>query len=238
MKQNLQNDMFDAMLRSAFQERRQQGDRELLTEQELREQDIEPQQFSPAFERKMRKLIKKVERREWRRMHRKTMQCAAALFAVMILTGGVLVTKVDAVRIPVMNFVINVSEEFSDIQVVDSERKLELSEASNDYLPCYVPEGFSVEFVEEYSDTWIVQYTDRIGEYYSIDFYRSAINGSMDTEGATVTEQKINGYPALIIDKKDYLTVVWCPDGSEYIISGTISMEEVNSILSSIKSFS
>lgn len=238
MKKELKEEMFDAMLRSAFHDHAATMEPELETEAELRAQGIEPHVFSTEFEREMKKLVKKTQRKTWRTGHRKGFQRAAAMFALVILTGSVLVTQVDAVRVPVMSFVISAHEKFSEIQVVDPGDTLELSEASNDYLPSYVPEGFFVEFVEEDKNTWIVQYSDGMGGYYSIDFYRSVVGSSMDTENATIKEKIINGYPALIIEKEGILTVDWCPDGNEYIISGTIPLEEICFILNSIEKFS
>lgn len=55
MKKELQDEMFEAMLRSALRDHREE---ELLTEEKLRAQG-EEHQFSPEFERKMEKLIKK-----------------------------------------------------------------------------------------------------------------------------------------------------------------------------------
>lgn len=235
MKQNLQNEMFDAMLRSAFQERRQQGDRELLTEQELREQDIEPQQFSPAFERKMKKLIKKVGRREWRRTHRKTMQHVAALFAVVFLTGGILMTKVDAVRVPVGNILFTIGEEFSTIQVQQERPTQTISKKFAEYLPTYIPVGFFVESVDESKHECYVSYSDGGERYYSVDFYASARGGAVDTEDSIITEIEIRGYPAIMLQKAERTMLLWYPANHEYFIVGNVPREELFAVLESIE---
>ena len=235
MKQELKNEMFDAMLRSAFQDYAKAAKPELETREELRARGVELHAFSPEFEGKMKKLIRKTKRKAWWRDHRKRIQHTAAMFVALIAAGGVLVTQVDAVRIPVVNFVISVSEKFSEIQIGSSGENSALSEKFQDYLPTYMPEGFVVESVEETENTFSVLYTNESGGQYSIDFYVSAAGGAIDTEEATVMEEKIHGYSALMIQKEDQIMVFWYPSGHEYIIAGTISKEDILSILNSIE---
>lgn len=83
MKQKLQDEMFEAMLRSAFQDHREEE--ELPTEEELRARGVEPHQFSPEFERKMEKLTKEMRRKERRNGQSKWFQRTAAVFAALIL---------------------------------------------------------------------------------------------------------------------------------------------------------
>ena len=82
MKQELQDEMFEAMLRSAFQDHREEE--ELLTEEELRAMGVEPHSFSPAFEQKMKKLTKEMRRKERRNGQSKWFQYTAAVFAALI----------------------------------------------------------------------------------------------------------------------------------------------------------
>ena len=85
MKQNRNEDQFDAMLRSAFHDHAKTMERELETQEELQAQGIAPHQFSPEFERKMKLLTKKTKGNVWRGPKSKWGQYIAAAVAVVMV---------------------------------------------------------------------------------------------------------------------------------------------------------
>lgn len=80
MKQKLQDEMFEAMLRSALRDHREEA---LLTEEELRAQGMELHRFSPEFEQKMEKLIRKASKKERRMQRGKRGWRIAAMFTTV-----------------------------------------------------------------------------------------------------------------------------------------------------------
>lgn len=232
MKQNLQDEMFEVMLRNAFQDHREE---DLLTEEELRAQGVEPHQFSPEFERKTEKLIKRTGRKQWRETHRKGLRHLAAMLAVVFLTGGILITQVDALRVPIGNLIITIGERFSEIKADDSEQRTVLSEKFDSRLPTYMPEGYFVESVEEGKDDCTVFYRNDSDGYYSVLYYANVVDAAIDTENAEIFEQEIRGQSAVISEKNGKTIIVWYPNGHEYIIEGKISIDEMIFILESIE---
>lgn len=239
MKQGLKNEMFEAMLRSAFQEHREEE--ALPTEKELQDMGVEPHQFSPEFERKMEKFLRKAQRKERRLSHQKRFHHVAAVFVAVILAGSVMVTKVEAIRAPIMNVIITMGERCAEIRLQEQAEKQVISETYDGQLPQYMVPGFCIEAVEEEADQVNVRYVaeDESGDFYSLTFAPVSGSASYDTEDAVVTEIEIQGYPAVLIEKtKDeevYTQVVWFPDGGEYHISGYISTEEAMQVLESVE---
>lgn len=227
MKKELQEELFESMLRSAFQEK--------VNAQEL--EDVPPHKFSPEFERKMQRLVRRTERRTWRQTHRKTLQRVAAMFALAVVLGGVLVTKVDAVRVPVLSFVFTIEEKFSQIDIVGNKEPSPLSGDLQDFLPSYVPDGFWLDSVEEESDQFFVSYMAGDGRGYYVNFRASSEGCSVDTEDATTEQREINGYPGIIIQKDGENMILWYPNAHEYFVAGTIPLEELFRIIDSIKIF-
>lgn len=80
MTQKLQDEMFEAMLRCALQDHREEA---LLTEEELRAQGAELHQFSPQFEQKMEKLIRTTSKKEQRKQRGKRGWRIAAMFTTV-----------------------------------------------------------------------------------------------------------------------------------------------------------
>lgn len=241
MKQKLQDEMFEAMLRNAFQDHHEEET--LSPEEELRVMGVEPHQFSPEFERKMEKLIRKARRKEWREKHRKGIRQLAAIVAVVFLAGGILVTQVDAIRVPVMNVIITIGERCSEIGLQEPEKKQVVSGKYDDYLPQYILPGFCIESVTEEEDLVRVHYVaeDESGDFYSVTVAPVASSSSYDTEDAEVTEILIQGYPAVLIEKmrngEPYTQIVWFPAGGEYHLSGYLLGEEAIQVLESVKKF-
>jgi len=232
MKRRTQEEMFDLMLRDAFREDLQNDEPELSAREEP------PVSFSPEFEGKMAKLIRKSRRAEWWQRNRGRVQRTAAMFAVVIMVGCLLVTKVDAFRVPFLELVYTVREEFTSFDIVDHEEQGPVSESIEDFVPTYVPDGFHIKSVDEDENSFFISFIDEKDDYYSIDFYRSARSSAIDTEDATMEELEIIGYPGFVVKKDGDITVVWYPENSQYIIGGTISENEIYSILGSIKKFS
>ncbi len=228
--------MFETMLRNAFQDHHEEDP--LFPEETLREKGVELHQFSPAFERKMEKLLRKARRKEWRAKHRKGLRQLAAMVVLVFLGSGFLVTQVDAIRIPVMNIIITVGDHFSEITLKDTATQAVPSKAFRSHLPTYIPDGFYVESINESKDSCMVFYEDNNNGYYSIDYYISPLDTSIDTENATLSELEIRDCPAVVSEKDEVTIIVWFPHGHEYILSGSISLDEMIQILGSIEDIS
>lgn len=243
MKQELKNEMFETMLRGAFQDYAKTAAPELETREELQARGVELHSFSPEFEGKMKKLIRKTKRRAWWSDHRKRIQHTAAAFVVLIVAGGVLVTQVDAVRIPVVSFFISVSEKFSEIQIGSSAESPMISERFDAYLPTYWPEGFVVESVNEGKDSIEVQYAkdDGSGYFFVLTLSATSKGGAYDTENAEICKRSIQGYPAVLIEKvkegNEYTQIIWTPKNGEYYIAGYLPAEEAVQMLESVQNF-
>lgn len=232
MNRHTREEMFDLMLRDAFREDLQKEEPVLSAREEP------PVSFSPEFQRKMAKLIRKAQRAEWWQRNRGRVQRTAAMFAVVIMIGGLLVTKVDAFRVPFLELVYTVREEFTSFDIVDHGEQISVSRSIEDFMPTYVPDGFQMKSRNGDENSFFISYIDEKDDYYSINFYRSARSSAIDTEDATMEEFEIIGYPGFVVKKDRDITVVWYPENSQYIIGGTISEKEIYSILGSIKNFS
>lgn len=85
MKQERNEDQLDAILRSAFRDHAKTMERELETKEELQAQGMPPHQFSPDFERKMKRLARKTKGNLWRGPKSKWGQAIAAAGAAVVI---------------------------------------------------------------------------------------------------------------------------------------------------------
>lgn len=210
----------------------------LQTEAALRADGIEPHVFSPSFERRMEKLLRRQRRAAWREKHQKMVGRMAASAALVIGVAGVTVCSVDAFRVPVMRFVLDLTGLHSNV-VIDEVGQTEQPPVSKEIkarLPRYVPAGFALEAVQEYTgEGFSAQYSNGDGSFYGVRFNDVLSNAAIDTENAEVEEICIQGFPALIAEK-DGRTMISCGiNGHAYYLTGYLSREDAIKILESVE---
>lgn len=235
MKDTSKEELFDNMLRMALKEYIEDTEPELKTESELKEAGIPLPEFSSRFEHRMNRLIRKEHRKEWWKKHGKSTKRLVASMILAVVIGGAAIFNVDAFRIPIVSFFMNLKEDHSVIEVNGGESKPILSKKFQEYLPSYVLEGFAVSKVEEDADAFYVEYSNGEGKMYMLDFKMTASSGAIDTEKADLDEQEIQRYPAVISKKDSQIVAVWMPAGHKYNLCGDITRDEAIRILSSVE---
>lgn len=226
---------FERLIGLALDAEVESAEDSLKTEEELRASGIEPHTFSLEFERKMEKLLRQQRRAAWRIKYKKTIKRMVVSAALLVLIAGITIFSVDAFRVPFMRFVLDLTGTHSDI-VVEPKDKPAISEEFDPYLPSYVPEGFSVDTVQEYKGEGIsISYTNGDGLFYGLRFNYQLSDSAIDTEDAQVEEITIKGFPALLTEK-DGRTMLSCGmNGQAYYVTGYISKDDAIKILESIQ---
>lgn len=225
---------FERLIELALDAQVESSDDPLRAEEELRVDGIEPHTFSPAFERKMERLIRRQRRAAWCEKHGRTVKRIAASAALFVVVAGVTVLSVDAFRVPVMRFVLDLTGTHSEI-VIDTE-KTSISKEFDPYLPSYVPAGFTVGTVQEYEGEGIsIEYVNEDEQFYGLRFDYVLSGASIDTEDAQIEEITIQGFPALVTEKKGRMMISCGINGHAYYVTGYISKEEAIKILESVQ---
>jgi len=188
----------------------------LTPEYETAMQDVaDEHEFSPKFEKKMKKLISRRNKPYYRIINTagKRTACAAV---IVLVASSVTIMNVDALRNAFSNFFVSTYEKFSTVQPVeDNTAPITLEET---YEITYNLNGFEIIYDEydEYSN--VIYYNkDDIVIYFkqcTKDMYDSDVN----TENAEILTVDINGHEAIyFIDNNDYYHIIW--DNGDYIIS-------------------
>ena len=176
------------------------------------------------LDRKCRALIDgtfaKMERKtRLKRIVRSAAKAAAVLFVVL----GVMATtvmSVDALRVPVINFIMDQSGRFSTIKtddaITDDLDNLDILQR----LESCLPDGFQ-EVQRINTDHYIsVAYVNDEEHSISLNGVPASDKSIIDTENAKYSDVQINGYSAVFLEK-DKLTVIWSDQKSQrvYIFS-------------------
>lgn len=167
-------------------------------------------------------------------------QIAAIVIALVALAGSVAIAASDAVRVRVMQMLINIEEQYTEIKLVEDEAaSFDVPAGWNgDYFPSHLPGDLELLHIGGASEVNYVEYVSiRTGtialRFQELD--RSA-EAHVDTEEAALDEVAINGQNGYIVVKDSTVQIFWT-DGYKYFLLATknIGKEETLFIAESVK---
>ena len=132
--------------------------------------------------------------------------CKAAVIAMVIL--GVfsgLVLSVDALRVPVLNYLVSHTEILSLIQFDEPDR----TEQAVDSVDDLMPDGYSKVYSEVVDGLPSIMYTNNLGGTVLFDATRTEGTYIFDSEDAIVKEIAFLDFPAVYISKDSRLQLLW-----------------------------
>lgn len=195
--------------------------RQALTEALMQEYEIdvpvsEEHTFSPEFEKKMKKLIKR-RNKPYYRMINTVGKRIACISVLILVASSLMIMNVDALRNLFSDFFVNTYEKYSRIRPIeDDTAPVTLEEI---YKITYNINDFRTDYYEEneYSRkiTYIKDDTVTVIDFWQ--YTKKTFNPSTNTEGAEIQTIDINGHEAIyFIDNHDYCNIIW--DNGDYII--------------------
>ena len=232
--QSLKENVFDALLKTAFEEYSRAELDKLPSDAELRAM-YPPQRELP---KKLRRLEKRYARREPAVLFYFKRVCVILL--VTLVAGTAILSTQPSVRAAITNTVVNWFEKYVEIIFVDNslEGETELETFKTEKLQVgYIPEGY--ELTDEEDDTFI-----NYKVYYNgsnslcIDLYESdGTAPGYDTEHFECEEGYINGLRAYYFKGIDHFYNMIIFGNSEYFVSiaGELEFDEMVKVAENIK---
>lgn len=188
--------------------------------------------FSPQFEAKMEKLIAKEKNSFWRITNTPRKRLAVILVAIMILFTTA--CGVDAIREPIVNFIMEVADTFYDF-IYNGEVT---NTISYEYQLVPVPDGFEEVSVERTDPTVIRTYIDGSGN--QIVLSQNISDGTtvaIDSEKGTITTVTVNNIEAVIYEYDNVAQAIWSSDSYVFFLTyyGDIEINAMQDLISSVK---
>lgn len=226
MDKKSKEDIFHLLVKAAIQE-------DIENSEEIQNEcELEEHVFSDNFNNKMNQLFKKERHKQWRKKHGRRLCKAGAIAASITIVSSILVTSVDALRLPISSFLWHITEKYTDI--TPRKTNYNISKEKQKYMPEFIPDGFVITDVDEQRDEVCVTYENDEGKVYIFDFWMRIPDTAVDTENATVEEVTIKDIPATVVVKQDRTYIIWLFHGHQYSVEGYITREEGIDILKSI----
>lgn len=184
------------------------------------------------------KMLKSQKKKAKRMAAAKRIANKAAMVTIVFIIGLVLATfSVDAIKIGVLNFLIETTQRYTSIQVggvVDKEEKVTIPWSSY-YLPEYIIDGYSLSSVQEFSDIRLIYFQNTNGEVIKFSQSFDNDNYQIDTENTEATEVMINGAKGILVDKDGVVTLLWNNSDYTFYLTGKADKEEIVKMAESIK---
>ena len=183
--------------------------------------------FSLGYKRKMAQLIKRQKRPYWKYVNTVGKKIAAFALVFMMLFG--LSMSIEAVREPVVRFVVSVFDRFSELFVDKSETII----APDKIEEVFTITGLPSEFKETFFDlTKTHVETEWSDGKKKISLYQSIMNSKItfDTETPNITKICIDGVEIYYMYKNNKTQIFWRDSSYIFIIEYTDFVSEENVI--------
>jgi hypothetical protein len=197
---------------------------EALTEME---EKSEPYDFSSTFILKMEKLIH-MQKKSYYLLINTISKRAAIIVLIILVTLFSTVFSVKALRDPTVNFIVHVYETISTIifGTEDNQNDTYPGVIEEYYEPVFVPDGFEIEEKRNVPLLYQIEYYDKNdGDLLYEQFSIKSAHFSIDTEGVSYENIKINGFSGIYYSNKGYQNYIWSDGRYGYCISGNIPRE-------------
>lgn len=185
-----------------------------------------------AAEKKKSKII------HFRRSIPRIIEVAACLVLVMGIAAPFAIANVEAIRVKVMELLIDIQEDHTALQFVENEDAAFYVpvEWQGNYYPTFIPEGFMLEDINMLGDeaTFVNQNGDSIsyGEYDADDCV------DINSENASLSYTTVNGANTFVVEREDYVILSWNTEEKFFVIIADTTVEEALSIAQSVRRIS
>lgn len=224
---------FDKLISVAISQISDDDNVELKTDEELRSEGGSAHEFSPAFEKQMKKLIRENQKQQFTTYRKKFRSRIRIAILAAILVCAAMMFSVSAFRTSIINFIFNSGGKSSTFTFNDVSPSI--SDTFDKYLPTYIPQGFAIDSIREIpKENIYIQLTNGNGTYYEVQCELHSSHLSIDTENGQITELKINNAYVTISERKDRIIAIYTINNIFYSISGNITKDVIIKILESI----
>ncbi|HZK35296.1 MAG TPA: DUF4367 domain-containing protein [Bacillota bacterium] len=191
--------------------------------------------FSRDFEKKMANLIKRQKKPYYSLVDTIGKRVAVIVLAIFLALAGT-VFSVEALREPVIDFVTEIYEMFTNIIFEDPEGG-DFYKTETYYAPRYIPQGFILEDTQTTRIYSRYVYTNSRGDFITynqliLDHYTIMV----DTEATYSEPINIGGLDGLFYENKNNNNLVWNDDIYVYQLTAplTINLDELISMALSL----
>ena len=216
----------DALIRLALLELEQEAAQRLIDDIESGKSEIKAEELDAALDVAQQSAYRRISRKfrvaRAARFARHTLPRIGVAAAALVLTFFVALTTavatVESVRVSLMNFLINIEKEYTELSLGQSEDGFFVpGDWQGGYFPSYIPEGYALSSVSGASGTNSAIYVNEENDFLLFEEYDVNTEVNINTEGARIRYVSIRDTSALLAELNGIVTITW-PEFDRYFI--------------------
>jgi len=225
-REKLLEEYEDSLFKLAMYDLAAEEGKLLLEENKKLKNDPDFQPSEAAYQKFAEQLdihLKKKEAYITRQNKPKLLSKFAIVASIAVILLFTTVASVEAVRLKVLNFLVDVRQEYTSFSLKESENN-SYSETpavnwSKSYVPTYIPDGYEVSSTTYNEQVKKIIFKDQEGSLIIYTLLNEATNPGVDTENASLLKTiNINGHEGTLIIKNSIVTIVWVIDGNLFVL--------------------
>lgn len=207
--------------------------KELHRFKNLQNENVE---ISEEFENNIYKLARKRKTFIWQAT--KTVPRKIAVVFIAAIITFCMMMSISAIRIPVINFFVNVYEEFISIFVDEEEGYIKPQTIVSVSLPSYTIEGYYLEDSQNYGQDAESIWFNENGEVIILSQHilENEFQSFIDNKNLNFQTENANGLTLYFVVKNQYYQIFWTKNGYLFSLncSETIPFAKIKEMISSI----
>lgn len=245
IREKLYEEYEDSLFRLVMHDAAEKEGKIFLEEKEKLKNDLESlpseetlQRFSQQLDTHLKKPKAYAARR---RILRALNRSAVAMLVVIVLLFAT-VASVQAWRVKVLNFLMDIQPKYTSFQLKESNSSSDSGSPvvnwTKAYVPTYIPDGYKVSNISSSKPLKkIVFESEQDKDSFIIYTELSEVNSpAVDTENASVFKTiSINGHEGTLVLKNSIITIVWQMDNSLFTVQAPMSEDTVLKIAEGVK---
>lgn len=241
----IQDQHLDAMLKLAFKQADALETQRILEKCEQTGCEVDEKSAAAAYDRFLDKLAgqEKQERKQartvkFRRGASRFIQAAACIVVILAIAAPVALANVEAIRVKVMQLLIDIQEDHTELSFVeDNDKEFSVpADWSGLYYPSYIPDGYTM--AERGILCCDVAYINADGEKFYFNEYQQDDYVNINSENADLSYVDINGKNAFVVERADVVIMTWAVEDRFFVIEGEIEREEALMVAKSVQRIS
>lgn len=197
-------------------------------------EDLPAHNFSKDFNRRMKSFFASKVKKSRSRKIGKWALCACAAMFILMVVSAVTIYSVDAFRVPVLNFLQEISGESTTFYATESSDYSAFEdELHGMYVPRYIPEGYMINGVQN-RNVKFLEYVNKSGNQIRLTNIKENSTLSLDNEEVGSQIIKVHGEDARSFENEGVNYLLFRFDKHTFLLAGSVDKEELLKIAQSL----
>lgn len=197
-----------------------------------------PQSLNNWFNDYNKQIMTAQNKQENRARRIKHLQRVAVVVLTLGLSLAVITLSVDAVRIQLLNWVVDIRETYTQITLneQDAVDDVQIPDEWQRYdYPTYLPKGYALTKTSGLDEMKRMWFTNQHNNDIFFIQGTEGMSSVLDSEDAIISYEDINGYEAMVIEKTSMKFVTWHNETTLYVIRGNVDSDILIKMARSVK---